>query len=126
MTSKLFLFIGSISAALAVIIGAFGAHTLKSKISAEMLAVFQTGVQYHFIHSIGLLIIGVINLNLKSSSFFAVSGWTMIIGIFLFSGSLYLLSTTGISWLGAITPQGGAAFIVSWILLAFGVVVKMK
>ena len=114
---KLFLLAGSIAMALAVALGAFGAHGLKSKLSQEMLDIFETGVQYHFYHAIGLLIVSLLAQYLPNSSLLKWGGWLMITGIIIFSGSLYTLSTTGIRWLGAITPIGGLCFIASWIII---------
>ncbi len=118
---KLFLTIGSVAMALAVALGAFGAHGLKSRLSEEMLSIFETGVQYHFYHAIGLLIIGLVAQYLPDSSLLKWSGWLMVGGILIFSGSLYILATTGIRWLGAITPIGGLCFIASWILAAISI-----
>ena len=118
--AKLFLSIGSISGALAVMIGAFGAHGLKDKLSEKMLANYMTGVEYHFYHTLALLIVGVIALHNPTRSL-AASGWAFTIGILIFSGSLYVLAMTGITKLGAITPIGGLAFIVGWVLLAVAV-----
>lgn len=118
---KLFLTIGSIAMALAVALGAFGAHGLKSTISEEMMNIFETGVKYHFYHALGILLIGVMARWLPNSSLLPWSGWLMIGGILIFSGSLYLLSVSGIRWLGAITPVGGLCFIASWIILAITV-----
>jgi len=115
---KIFLTLGSIAMALAVALGAFGAHGLKSKLTAEMLDIFETGVRYHFYHALGLLLIGTIANWLPDSSILSWSGWLMVGGIFIFSGSLYILSISGIRWLGAITPIGGLCFIASWVLLA--------
>lgn len=115
---KVFLTLGSIAMALAVALGAFGAHGLKSKLTTEMLDIFETGVRYHFYHALGLLLIGTIANWLPSSSLLSWSGWLMIAGILIFSGSLYILSISGIRWLGAITPIGGLCFIASWVLLA--------
>lgn len=119
--SKLFLILGSINAAAAVTMGAFGAHSLKTKLSQDMLSVFQTAVQYHFYHSLGLLIVGLLAIYLKPEKHIKIAGWMMFMGIILFSGSLYLLSITGIRWLGIITPFGGIAFILSWIFIAVAV-----
>jgi uncharacterized membrane protein YgdD (TMEM256/DUF423 family) len=119
--SKLFLILGSINAAVAVTMGAFGAHSLKAKISEEMLSVFQTGVQYHFYHSLGLLIIGLLTLYFQSGKYLYAAGWIMLFGIILFSGSLYIMSTTNTRWLGMITPFGGIAFIISWVCIAAAV-----
>jgi uncharacterized membrane protein YgdD (TMEM256/DUF423 family) len=115
---KLFLVIGSIAMALAVALGAFGAHGLKEVLTDEMLDIFETGVRYHFYHAIGLLLISFVAPLIPGSSLIQWSGWLMVGGILIFSGSLYLLSIFGIRWLGAITPIGGLCFIISWILLA--------
>ncbi len=118
---KLFTSLGAINAAVAVLLGAFGAHTLKNRISSDMLAVFETGVQYHFYHALALLAVGIIANYLPESGLLRASGWLMVTGIVLFSGSLYILSISGIRWLGAITPIGGTAFIIAWVLLAVAV-----
>jgi uncharacterized membrane protein YgdD (TMEM256/DUF423 family) len=119
--SKLFLILGSINAAAAVTMGAFGTHFLKTKIPEEMLFVFQTAVQYHFFHSLGLLIVGLLTIYFNHDKYLEIAGWMMFIGIILFSGSLYILSTTNIRWLGMITPFGGTAFIISWVFIAISV-----
>jgi len=114
---KLFIMIASLSGAVAVGLGAFGAHALKNKLSSNgYLETYQTAVQYHFIHTLALLFIGLI-IKQYPSNLLNYSGWAMIIGIILFSGSLYTLSITGIKWLGAITPIGGLAFIIGWVLI---------
>jgi len=118
---KLFLILGSINAAAAVSMGAFGAHSLKTKISEHMLSVFQTAVQYHFYHSLGLIIIGVLTISIKPEKYLGIAGWMMFFGIILFSGSLYILSTTATRWVGIITPFGGIAFIASWVFIAIAV-----
>lgn len=114
---KVFLMIGSIAMALAVALGAFGSHGLKKMLTKEMLDIFETGVRYHFYHAIGLLVVGLITHYLPDSALLKWSGWLMASGILIFSGSLYILATSGIRWLGAITPLGGLCFIASWILL---------
>lgn len=118
---KLFLLAGSIAMAVAVMLGAFGAHGLKTKLSEEMLAIFETGVTYHFYHAIGLLVIGLAAYYLPESASLKWAGWLMLGGILIFSGSLYILSLSGLRWLGAITPIGGLCFIASWILFAIAV-----
>lgn len=115
---KLFLILGAIMMALGVMIGAFGAHGLKNLLSEEMMKIFSTGVQYHFYHAIGLFIVGITAQYLPNSSMLYWSGILMVAGIIIFSGSLYLLSTLGLRWLGAITPVGGICFILSWLLFA--------
>ena len=112
---------GAFSAALSVALGAFAAHALKSRMPPEALAVFQTGVQYQFYHSLGLILVGIVAQRYQGVTLLAAAGLLMAVGILLFSGSLYALSTTGILSLGIITPIGGVAFIAAWLLLAFGV-----
>ncbi|HYW33963.1 MAG TPA: DUF423 domain-containing protein [Balneolaceae bacterium] len=118
---KLFVSLGSINAMIAVALGAFAAHGLEGRISPDMLEVFETGVRYHFYHALGLLAVGMIATQLPDSSLLQWSGWLMVAGIVIFSGSLYILSTTGIKWLGAITPIGGTAFIIAWLLIIIAV-----
>jgi uncharacterized membrane protein YgdD (TMEM256/DUF423 family) len=119
---KLFLVLGALAAALAVVLGAFGAHALRARLAPDLLAIYHTAVQYHFWHALGLLAIGIVAIHLPNSVALKWAGWVMLAGIVAFSGSLYVLALTGVRWLGAITPFGGAAFIVSWILLAVAVV----
>ncbi len=121
-TAKLFLILGGLNAALAVILGAFGAHALKARVSAEMLAVYQTGVQYHFYHALGLVLVGLAIVQLPESVSLKWSGGLMLAGIVLFSGSLYGLSLSELRWLGAVTPFGGAAFIAAWVVFVLGVI----
>lgn len=116
--AKLFITLASLSAMLAVGFGAFGAHALKAKLDDYALGVFETAVQYHFYHSLALLAVGVIALSQPQTAMLRSSGWLFLIGILIFSGSLYLLSVTGVRWLGAITPLGGLAFIAGWACLA--------
>ena len=118
--AKLFLSLGAISGALGVIIGTFGAHGLQNKLSDKMLTVYQTGVQYHFYHTFALLAVGLLALKFQSG-LLTSSGWSFLVGLLLFSGSLYALSISGISKLGTITPVGGLFFIIGWALLATAV-----
>ena len=119
---KTFLVLGAVFLALAVMIGAFGAHGLKGRLSSEMLAVYQTGVEYHFYHALGLLLLGVIIGQYPSAGGLVWAGWLIVAGIVLFSGSLYVLAISGIRWLGAITPIGGTAFIAGWITMAVSLI----
>lgn len=112
------IFAGSINAMLAVILGAFGAHGLKDRLSDAMLQVYQTGVQYHYYHSLGLILIGLVAFRITDSKALKWAAWLMLAGIILFSGSLYLLAITNVRWLGFITPFGGTSFIIAWLLLA--------
>jgi uncharacterized membrane protein YgdD (TMEM256/DUF423 family) len=119
--TRLWISIGAFSAAVAVTLGAFGAHGLKGQLTAAALETFQTGVSYQFYHSLGLILIGVIVPANKPSAMLSAAGWLMLAGILLFSGSLYLLSTTGIRSIGIVTPFGGLSLIVAWLMLAFGI-----
>lgn len=121
-SAKLFLALGSIAALAAVLIGAFGAHGLKERIAPDLLPVYKTGVEYHFYHALGLILVGLAAFHLPESGYLKGAGWAMLIGIVLFSGSLYVLALTGLRWFGAITPVGGIAFIVAWGLFAAAVV----
>lgn len=116
--AKLFITLASLSGMLAVILGAFGAHALKGRLDDYALGIFQTAVQYHFYHSFALLAVGILALSQPQTVLLRSSGWLFLLGIFIFSGSLYLLSITGVRWLGAITPIGGLAFIAGWACLA--------
>ncbi len=119
--SKFLICSGALGAGLSVILGAFAAHALKSRMPPETLAVFQTGVQYQFYHSLGLILVGIVVQLTRSSALLTSAGWLMLTGILLFSGSLYLLSFTGMRSLAWITPVGVTAFIVAWLLLAVGI-----
>lgn len=116
--AKVFITLASLSGMLAVAFGAFGAHALKSRLDEHALGVFQTAVQYHFYHSLALLAVGIIALSQPQTALLRSSGYLFVVGIVVFSGSLYLLSMSGLRWLGAITPLGGLAFIAGWGCLA--------
>jgi uncharacterized membrane protein YgdD (TMEM256/DUF423 family) len=118
---KTFLLLGAVAAFLAVILGAFGAHALRGRLSPEMLAVFQTGVQYHMYHALGLILVSA-TMGHLSGWLIQTAGWCFVAGIVLFSGSLYLLAATGVTILGAITPIGGLAFLIGWACLAFAAI----
>lgn len=117
-SARLFLLLGSINAALAVIFGAFGAHALRARLTPDMLSVYHTGSQYHFYHALGLLALAALAMRMPESASLRWSAYLMTAGIVLFSGSLYLLAITGTRWLGAVAPLGGLAFIGAWVLLA--------
>lgn len=112
---------GALFAGLAVAAGAFGAHMLKPILDTGMLGVFETAVRYQMYHALALCLVGWIG-DRHPTLRLAVVGWLFTIGIVLFSGSLYLLSLSGIRWVGALTPLGGAAFMVGWALFAWTVV----
>jgi len=116
---RVFFSVGAVFGALGVVAGAFGAHGLKAWVSPELLAVFETGVRYHLIHALALLAVAWASTRWASAAIRA-AGWLFVAGILVFSGSLYVLTLTGIRALGAITPFGGVAFIAGWLLLAWG------
>ncbi|MEG9296157.1 DUF423 domain-containing protein [Mangrovibacillus sp. Mu-81] len=114
---KTFIIIGALSAFLSVGLGAFGAHALEGKIDKKYIDTWNTGVLYQMFHAIGIIIIGVLMGTVSPTSLLSWSGWLMVIGTILFSGSLYVLSLSGIKILGAVTPFGGVSFLAGWILL---------
>jgi uncharacterized membrane protein YgdD (TMEM256/DUF423 family) len=111
--------LGSVMMFLAVALGAFGAHALKRKLTADMIKIYETGVQYHIAHGLGIILLGLFAERLPSSSLVLTAGWLLFAGILLFSGSLYTLSITGVRKWGAVTPLGGAAFLAGWATLLF-------
>ena len=115
---KTFVFLGCLQALLAIALGAFGAHTWRDALDAKDLAVYQTGVQYHQMHALVLVLVGVLRERLASRRLVTVAGWLFVAGIAFFSGSLYALALTRVDRLGAITPIGGACFLAGWALLA--------
>ncbi|MEP5567360.1 MAG: DUF423 domain-containing protein [Halioglobus sp.] len=116
--AKLFITLASLSGMLAVTFGAFGAHALRDKLDSDMMGVFETAVQYHFYHSLALLAVGVIALSQPQTVMLKSAGWLFLLGIAVFSGSLYILAITGTKWLGAVTPLGGLSFIAGWACLS--------
>ncbi len=120
-TAKIFLLLGSLNAMFAVMFGAFGAHALKARLGETLLKIYQTGNEYHFYHALGLILIGIIAMNLSVNIWLKASGWMMFTGIILFSGSLYLLSILDMRWLGMITPIGGILFILAWASLCIAI-----
>jgi uncharacterized membrane protein YgdD (TMEM256/DUF423 family) len=126
---KNFLVIGTVLAALGVVLGAFGAHGLKKYVGAETVGTFQTGVQYQMYHAFALLILAVVYQQF-SNNLLQYAGYFFLSGIILFSGSLYALAflkakeVVGLSGIGIITPIGGLLFITGWVLFLFGVLRK--
>lgn len=114
-----FLFLGSFNLMLVVILGAFGAHALKARVTAEQLAWWQTGVQYHAWHALGLLGIGLLLLAQPALAPARTAGWLLQAGIVIFAGTLYAMTLGGPRWLGAITPVGGTLMIAGWAVLAW-------
>ncbi len=115
---RLFFVLGAVSGFLSVALGAFGAHALRQRLQLppDLLRIWETGVQYQFMHAIALLVVGLAASRFANGPWQA-AGWCFVAGTVVFSGSLYTLSLTGMRWLGAITPIGGVLFLVGWILL---------
>lgn len=113
---RTFLLIGALAGLVGVLLGAFGAHGLRSRLSAEMLAVFETGVRYQMYHAFAILFVAAMTARFDGW-LVRGAGWLFTAGIVIFSGSLYALAVTGVTALGAITPIGGLAFLAGWALL---------
>ena len=114
---RTFFLLGALSAFVGVAAGAFGAHGLKGRLSADMLAVFETGVRYQMYHAFALLA-AALAADRWPGAWSSAAGWLFVAGTLVFSGSLYALSLTGQRWLGAVTPLGGLAFLAGWLCLA--------
>ena len=117
---RTFALLGSLMAMLAVLLGAFGAHALRARLSPADLAIFETGVRYQMYHALALLAVAWAVSRWPSSATTA-AGWLFVVGIVVFSGSLYVLVLTGQRWLGAVTPFGGLAMVCGWACLAWAV-----
>lgn len=117
--TQLFLVLASINGFVAVALGAFAAHALRNSMEPTLLATFQTGVQYQMTHALALAAIGILSIQFPQNTLLKTSGFLFIVGILLFSGSLYALSLSGIRWLGAITPLGGLCFLAAWATLCW-------
>jgi uncharacterized membrane protein YgdD (TMEM256/DUF423 family) len=113
---RLFYLIGALSAFVGVAAGAFGAHGLKERLSADMLAVFETGARYQMYHALALFA-AAWAASRWPGAWTSAAGWLFVAGTLVFSGSLYALSLTGVRWLGAVTPLGGLAFLAGWLCL---------
>jgi uncharacterized membrane protein YgdD (TMEM256/DUF423 family) len=118
---KTFFALASLLGGVAVVLGAFGAHALGSRLTPDLLATYETGVRYHFYHALALALVALAFQRWPSASLLGLAGWLFVAGIVIFSGSLYVLALTGVRWLGAITPLGGLAFIAGWVVLAWTV-----
>jgi uncharacterized membrane protein YgdD (TMEM256/DUF423 family) len=115
---RLFFILGSVLGGIAVAAGAFGAHGLKNTVTPERLGTFETAVRYQMYHALALLALAwAITHWPEQAKWLAVGGWLFLVGVILFSGSLYILVLSGIKWLGAITPLGGVAFVGGWLCL---------
>jgi len=117
VVTRIFLAIASILGGISVVLGAFAAHALKDRLSDRALAIWETGTRYQMYHALALILIALLISRFPNSTPLIAAGFAFIAGIFIFSGSLYALSLSGIKWLGAITPLGGVAFIIGWICL---------
>ncbi|KTD20232.1 DUF423 domain-containing protein [Legionella israelensis] len=120
MTPKIFFLTGGFFALFANVLGAFGAHALRGNLSKTAMQIYQTAVQYQFYHSLALLFLAILMLH-YSNIYFRFAGIVFVAGIFLFSGSLYIHSISGIGWFGMITPFGGICFVTGWVLLLIGI-----
>jgi uncharacterized membrane protein YgdD (TMEM256/DUF423 family) len=120
---RVFITLAGLSGFLAVAAGAFGAHAVRDRLSADMLQVFQTGVAYQMYHALALLAVGILlaRFSVDGSPWLTAAGWLFVGGTVLFSGNLYGLSLSGTTWLGAITPLGGVAFLLGWLALLVGI-----
>lgn len=114
---RIFFVLGAFFAFLGVALGAFGAHGLRERLSPEMLAIFEVGVRYQMYHALALLAVGWSAAQWPGTGA-TLAGWLFVAGIVIFSGSLYILSLSGVRWLGAVTPLGGLAFLAGWLCLA--------
>jgi len=111
---------GALSALVAVAAGAFGAHILRDRLPADLLAVFETGARYHMYHALALFVVAWASTQWPTTRV-RLAGWLFVAGTVLFSGSLYVLALTGATWWGAVTPVGGALLLAGWATLALGV-----
>ncbi|WP_339226468.1 DUF423 domain-containing protein [Oceanobacillus sp. FSL K6-2867] len=118
---KLLLLLGAINGFLAVALGAFGAHGLEGKLSEKAIATWEKAVDYQMFHTMALFVTGLLLAKFPNASSLTAAGWLFLIGIILFSGSLYIYSTTSIKTFAMITPLGGVAFLIGWVLIGIAV-----
>lgn len=116
---RLFLLLGSLSGFTGVLLGAFAAHGLRGKLPDEMFNIFEVGVRYQLYHAVALLVLA-LAMDRWPRGEFSVAGWFFVFGTVCFSGSLYVLSLSGVRWFGAIAPIGGVAFLLGWCSIAWG------
>ena len=119
MSARLALTLAALLLFAAVGLGAFGAHALKTRLAPDMQAIWQTAVQYHVWHALGLLAVGLFTMQRPDAPGASLAAWLFVAGIALFSGSLYALALSGVRGLGAVTPFGGAAFLAGWLAFAW-------
>jgi uncharacterized membrane protein YgdD (TMEM256/DUF423 family) len=123
--NKTFIAIGAVMAALSVALGAFGAHALKAMLEESgRTATYETAARYQMYHALAMVLVGILLQSFRNNRLLAIAGWAFLIGIFIFSGSLYTICFTGITIMGAVAPIGGLAFILGWVLIAVGVMKK--
>lgn len=115
---RTFVLLGAVNGFLAVALGAFGAHGLRDRVTPPLVAVWETGAQYHLAHALALVLVGLLSAQLRAAKIVGAAGWLFAAGIVVFSGSLYALALSGVRALGAITPLGGICFLLGWALLA--------
>ena len=115
--TRIFLAIASALGGISVVLGAFASHALKDKLSDRALEIWETGTKYQMYHALALILVALLISRFPDSVLLVVAGYAFVAGVTIFSGSLYALSLSGIKWLGAITPLGGAAFIIGWACL---------
>ncbi|WP_249869365.1 DUF423 domain-containing protein [Oceanobacillus saliphilus] len=118
---KLFLVLGAINGFLAVALGAFGAHGLEGRISEKAIATWEKAVTYQMFHTMALLVTGLLLAKLQGNGLLTTGGWMFLAGIILFSGSLYIYALTSIKTFAMITPLGGVAFLIGWVLVGIAV-----
>lgn len=118
---KTFLLLGAINTLLCIALGAFGSHGLKHILTSEAMTSYLIGVQYHFYHALGLLIVGLTLFHFPQSRLIQASGWLMLLGIILFSVSIYILNLTGIRTFSMVAPFGGISFITAWAIFAVAI-----
>lgn len=119
--AKVWLVLAAASGFLSVALGALGAHSVKSLLDEYGKSIYEKAVTYQMFHTVGLFAVGLLQMFVKDTSF-SFAGWSFTMGIFFFSGTLYLLALTGIKWLGAITPIGGIAFLLGWAFLGYKII----
>ena len=119
MTSRLAVFLAAVLSFVAVAAGAFGAHALKARLAPDLLDVYQTAVQYHFWHALGLLAVSILLLHKPDKTLLKAAAWLLLAGIVFFSGSLYAIALTGVRGFGYATPVGGISFLAAWATLAW-------
>lgn len=115
--SRTWIVVGAVLAFLGVAAGAFGAHALEGRVPGDLVRAFETGARYHLVHALALTFVGLASAR-WTDPLWTAAGWLFVVGVVVFSGSLYALALTGVRWLGAVTPLGGVAFLAGWLAVA--------